>query len=73
MLLPSEVFVLGTFDGSGADLLWHFAEGVYVLGPSAEKKTPNNVYLHTQKPHKAIAGTTQKINGKQGIKIAKLG
>jgi hypothetical protein len=24
----------------------------------------NNVYLHTQKPHKAIAGTTQKFSGK---------
>ena len=33
----------------------------------------NNVYLHTKKPHKAIAGTTQKFSGKQGIKIAKLG
>ena len=24
-------------------------------------------------PHKAIAGTTQKFSGKQGIKIVKLG
>jgi hypothetical protein len=33
----------------------------------------NNVYLHTQNHIKAIAGTTQKFSGKQGIKIAKLG
>jgi hypothetical protein len=32
----------------------------------------NNVYLHTQKPHKAIAGTTPKLSSKQDIKIAKL-
>jgi hypothetical protein len=32
----------------------------------------NNVYLNTPKPHKAIAGTTQKFSGKQGTKIAKL-
>jgi hypothetical protein len=32
----------------------------------------NNMCLHTQKPHKAIAGTTKKFSGKQGIKIANL-
>jgi hypothetical protein len=32
-----------------------------------------NVYLYTPNPHKAIAGTTQKFSGKQGIKIVKLG
>jgi hypothetical protein len=42
LLLPSEVFVLGTFYGSGADLSWYFPEGVYVLRPSAKKKTPNS-------------------------------
>jgi hypothetical protein len=33
----------------------------------------NNVYLYTQNHIKAIAGTTQKFSGKQGIKIVKLG
>jgi hypothetical protein len=33
----------------------------------------NNVYLNTQNHIKAIASTTQKFSGKQGIKIVKLG
>jgi hypothetical protein len=32
----------------------------------------NNVSQYL-KPHKAIAGTTQKFSGKQGIKTVKLG
>jgi hypothetical protein len=32
----------------------------------------NNVSPYP-KPHKAIAGTTQKFSGEQGIKIVKLG
>jgi hypothetical protein len=31
-----------------------------------------NISLYP-KPHKAIAGTTKKFSGKQGIKIVKLG
>jgi hypothetical protein len=33
----------------------------------------NNVYLYTRNHIKAIAGTTQKFSGKQGIEIVKLG
>jgi hypothetical protein len=33
----------------------------------------NNVYLNAPNPHIAIASTTQKFSGKQGIKIVKLG
>jgi hypothetical protein len=34
----------------------------------------NNIYIYLYpKPHQAIAGTTQKFSGEQGIKIAKLG
>jgi hypothetical protein len=32
----------------------------------------NNVYLNVQIHIKALASTTQKFRGKQGIKIAKL-
>jgi hypothetical protein len=31
------------------------------------------MYISVPKPHKAIAGTTQKFSGKQGIKIVKPG
>jgi hypothetical protein len=31
----------------------------------------NNVYLYTQNHIKAIAGTTPKFSGEQGIKIVK--
>jgi hypothetical protein len=43
LLLPSEVFVLRTFGGSGADLLWHFFEGVYVLRTFGGEEDPNTV------------------------------
>jgi hypothetical protein len=33
----------------------------------------NKMYLYTQNHIKAIAGTTQRFNGEQGIKLVKLG
>jgi hypothetical protein len=41
LLLLSEVFILRTFGGSGADLLWHFAEAVYVLRTFGREEDPN--------------------------------
>jgi hypothetical protein len=38
LLLPPEVFVLGTFDETGADLLWNFSEGVYILRTFGEEE-----------------------------------
>jgi hypothetical protein len=41
-LLLFEVFVLRTFSGSGADLLWHSDEGVYVLKTFGGEEDPNS-------------------------------
>jgi hypothetical protein len=44
------------------DLLWYFAEGVYVLGPSAEKKTPNSDQNHQARNDR---GRTQSVRPQQ--------
>ena len=43
LLLPHEVFILGTFDETGADLLWNFSEGVYILRTFGGEEHPQQM------------------------------
>jgi hypothetical protein len=50
LLIPPEIFILGTFDESEVDLFWHFAEGVYILRTFGGEEDPQQLQFEIMHP-----------------------